>query len=261
MESINKEKLLKDVNSTFDKIDKKVNNYLDQNINVFFDSRIKFDINIDDLDNIINKFTNVYINDLDENKKVPKSFKRMLIYQLSLLNFNDTKDKFIIIDDFDVYMDSNNIVKILDFISKYSSLNCHFILSTSNPMVYNYLDENFEIYKVCNGKLNKFSNLEFCIKRAILKNEYKKTEQLISFDKFYNSNISLINNEDINIFYTKYFKYLKNNIGIILTSELINFNPTEYKCNYILTREKIELYFLQFICDELLTDYKIIDIL
>lgn len=261
MESLNKEKLLNEVNSTFDKIDKKVNDYLDKNINVFFNNNIKFDINIDDLDNIINKFTNVYINDLDENKKVPKSFKRMLIYQLSLLNFNDDKEKFIIIDDFDIYMDTENIIHILNFISKYSSNNCHFILSTSNPIVYNYLNNSFDIYKVKNGQLYRFSRVEIFAKKAILRNEYEKTRELISFDEFYNNNISLITEKDVKDFYNEHFNFLKINIGIILTSNFIDFNNITSNNNFILIKEKIELYFLQFICDDLLTDYQIIDIL
>lgn len=261
MDSLNKEKLLKEVNSTFDKIDNKVNEYLNENVNLFFNNSIKFDINIDDLDNIINKFTTVYINDLNDDKKVPKSFKRMLIYQLSLLNFKDDKEKFILIDDFDLYMDSNNIIQILNFISKYSSDKCHFILSTSNPLVYNYLNSSFDIYRVKNEKLYKFSHISYFIEKAILRNEYEKTRELISFDEFYNNNISLVNDEDVNDFYNKYFNYLKTDIGIILTSEFIYFNNIKYNGPYILTRNEIELFFLKFICDELLTEYKIIDIL
>lgn len=260
MNSINKEKLLKEVNLTFDKIDKKVNTYLNKNINQFFDNNIKFDINIDDLDNIINKFTSVYINDLNDSKKVPKSFKRMLLYQLALLNYNN-KDKFIVIDDFDLYMDCENMIKILDFISKYSSETCHFIISTSNPLVYNYLNDDFDIYKVANHQIYKLTNINNLIQKAIIMNEYEKSHELITFDEFYNKNISLINNNDINNFYKNHYIYLKKEIGIILTSNCVYLNYADNNKNFIITRNKIELYFLKFLCEELLTDYQIIDIL
>lgn len=259
MNSINKEKLLKEVNSTFDKIDNKVNEYLNKNVNKFFDNTIKFDINIDDLDDIINKFTSIYINDLNDNKKVPKSFKRILLYQLALLN-ND-KDKFIVIDDFDLYMDSENIIKVLDFISKYSSDDCHFIISTCNPLVYNYLTNDFDIYKVNNHKLCKLSNISDIITKTILMNEYEKTSETISFETFYNKNIHLVNDNDITNFYKNHYIYLKKEIGIILTSNCVYLNYSDNNKNFIITKNKIDLYFLKFLCEELLTDYQIIDIL
>lgn len=260
MNSIDKNRLLEEINLTFDKLDKKVNNYLDKNLNLFFNNNIKFDINIDDLDNIINKFTSIYINDLNESKKIPKSFKRMLIYQLSLLNSSD-KEKIIIIDDFDLYMDSYNIIQILDFISKFSSEQCHFILSTSNPLVYNYVNNNFDIYKITNQKLVRFSNISDLIKKGILMYEFEKSKDSINFNDFYNNNISLITDEDINLFYKEYFIYLKVNIGIILTNNFICFNDYSNKNVFIFTKNNKELYFLKFVCDALLTDYKIIDIL
>lgn len=261
MNSINKEQLLKEVNSTFDKIDSRVNDYLDKNMNQFFDNKIKFDIDITDLDNIINKFTSVYINDLNDNKKIPKSFKRILLYQLSLLNFNDNKEKFIIIDDFDLYMDSDNIIKILNFVSKYSSDNCHFILSTSNPIVYTYLPKEFDVYKINKQRLYKLSDLNYIIKRSIIGKEYQNNHELISFEDFYNKNVHLINEKDIDDFYKKNFVFQKTNIGIILTSDYIYFNKYNSVGSYIITRNSEEIHFLKFICDELLTEYEIIDIL
>ena len=261
MSSINKNQLLKEVNSTFDKIDSKVNDYLDKNMNQYFDNKIKFDIDITDLDNIINKFTSVYINDLNDNKKIPKSFKRILLYQLALLNFNDNKEKFIIIDDFDLYLDSDNIIRILKFVSKYSSDNCHFILSTSNPIVYTYLSKEFDVYKINNQKLYKLSDLNYIIKRSIIGREYQKNQESISFEVFYNNNVHLINEKDINIFYKNNYVFQKTNIGIILTSDYIYFNKYDSDGSYIITRNSEEIQFLKFICDELLTEYEIIDIL
>lgn len=261
MNSIDKVQLLKELNSTLDKIDSKVNDYLDKNINQFFDNKIKFDIDITDLDNIINKFTSVYINDLRDNKKIPKSFKRILLYQLSLLDFSDGKEKFVIIDDFDLYMDTDNIIKILNFISKYSSDNCHFILSTSNPIVYTYLSQEYTVYKLNDQILYKLADLNYIIKKCIIEKEYNKSKKADSFEEFYDQNIHLISDEDVNTFYKKHFVFQKTNIGIILTSDYIYFNDYNSTGSYIITKNSDDLRFLKFICDELLTEYDIIDIL
>lgn len=260
-ESIDKNKLLNEVNTTFDKIDEVVNNYLDNNINNIFNNSLKFDINIDDLDNIINKFTTVYINDLSETKKIPKSFKRLLLYQLSVINSDNNKDKFIIIDDFDLYMDTSNIIQILNFISKYSSNSIHFILSTANPLVYNYLNSNCTIYKIKNEQIYRFPKLDSLITKSILRNEFEKCHDLISFEKFYNDNIALTSKKDIDNFYNYYYTYLKTNIGIILTSNFVSFNNLNTASSFIFTRDNMELFFLKFVCEELLTDYEITDIL
>lgn len=260
MNNINKEQLLKEVNLTFDKIDEKVNDYLEHKVSFFSDSNIKFDINIDDLDDIINKFTSVYINDLNESKKIPKSFKRKLIYQLALLDNND-KERIIIIDNFDLYLDTSNIIQVLNFISNYSSEHCHFILSSSNPLIYNYINKYFDIYKVTNNKLCKFPIVDDLIKKGILMAEFENSKELIPFEEFYSQNIHLINENDVNLFKKNYLAYQSTNIGIILTSNFVTFNDVKISVPFIFTKGNCELYFLKFLCEALLTEYEIIDIL
>ena len=82
--NINKEKILFEINKNLDNIDTAINNYLDNNINSVQKNKLTFNINIDDIDKIIDKFTTIYVNDLTDSQNISKSDKRKLIYQLLL---------------------------------------------------------------------------------------------------------------------------------------------------------------------------------
>ena len=80
---INEEKLINYTNEIFDTIDEKVNSLLDRKINKKSDNNISFQIEIPDINSIIDKFTNIYIdNILLNDSEISKSMKRKLLYQL-----------------------------------------------------------------------------------------------------------------------------------------------------------------------------------
>lgn len=106
---INEEKLIKYTNEIFDVIDDKVNNLLDRKVNKKSDNNISFQIEIPDVNSIIDKFTNIYIDDvLLGDSEISKSMKRKLLYQLYFLDIKKLNDKpiIVIINNFDVYLNS-----------------------------------------------------------------------------------------------------------------------------------------------------------
>ena len=88
LNTMNSEDMLTRVNTIFNSIDQKVNRLL-ENENLLKD--IKFNINIDSIDKIIEKFTEVYIeNYLLDDKITPRSVLRRLLIDLAL--FQASKD-------------------------------------------------------------------------------------------------------------------------------------------------------------------------
>ena len=132
---INEEKIIKYTNEIFDVIDDKVNNLLDRKVNKKSDNNISFQIEIPDVNSIIDKFTNIYIDDvLLGDSEISKSMKRKLLYQLYFLDIKKLNDKpiIVIINNFDVYLSSSEIINLLNTINNLSNDNCHFILSSCN---------------------------------------------------------------------------------------------------------------------------------
>lgn len=132
---INEDKIIKYTNEIFDIIDEKVNNLLDRKINKKSDNNISFQIEIPDVNSIIDKFTNIYIDDvLLNDSSISKSMKRKLLYQLYFLDIKKLDDKptIVIINNFDVYLNTNEIINLLNTIDNLSNDNCHFILSSCN---------------------------------------------------------------------------------------------------------------------------------
>ena len=77
IDNINSEKLIDYTNEIFDVIDKRVNNLLDKNINKKIDNNVSFEIEVPDVNSIIDKFTNIYIDDfLLNSSEISKSTKR-----------------------------------------------------------------------------------------------------------------------------------------------------------------------------------------
>lgn len=264
---INSEQILKDLNLILDQVDNKVNQYINKNINPAFTEDINFDININDLDQIINKFTDIYIDGLSSDKQLSKSKKRLLIYQLLLLNqITKDKDSYILIDDFDLYLDYSNTTKILKFISNLSKdYHCHFILTTSNPIVYSLTNNDFEIFKLAkNSKLIKLdqSSLSQTIHEFLLLKEFKRTNKK-DFLNFKEENYSLITENDLKLYFKQHYFNLKTLIGILLTSNTVKFsleaNTFDENSLHCENMEQIEL--LKLFCDKLLTEYEIVDIL
>lgn len=262
--NIDKEKILSEINNSLDNIDKAVNKYLDNNINNNFKNKLTFNIDIDDIDKIIDKFTTIYVNDLIDTKEISKSDKRKLIYQLLLFNTPKDKKTFIIIDDFDLYLDNEGIVEILNLITILNKGNCHFIISTNNSNIYNYLDlNNFSIYKTKDYKLINFNNIDDILKKYILFEQYQNYDSKMEYLEFIQDNYHLITNNDLNRIKNTLYNFQKNNIGIILVSNKVYFTSLYNNIlnNYIFYKDKFELELLKLVCEKLLTDYEITDII
>lgn len=265
--TINTESILKELNSVLDKIDIETNKYINNNIHGFFKEKIKFDINITNLDQIVNKFTDIYVDGLASNSQVSKSKKRLLIYQLLLLKqIKNDITTYILIDDFDLYLDTENTIKILRFVSDISKqLHCYFILTTSNPIVYSFLDDNFQCYKITTDytmvKLDS-EMISSVIKEYIILKEFKKQSEEKDFNNFYNKNTNLITNDDIES-QKNYISYFKYKLGILLTSNFVSISLENNCYNiYSVQCQNISEYnILKLFCDKLLTDYEVVDMI
>ena len=98
--------------------------------------------------------------------------KRKLLYQLYFLDIKKLDDKptIVIINNFDVYLNTNEIINLLNTIDNLSNDNCHFILSSCNN-IFEYLNiEKYNIYKV-SDKIINFNIIDEAIKTYLLRNE------------------------------------------------------------------------------------------
>ena len=240
---INEEKIIKYSNEIFDIIDDKVNNLLDRKVNKKSDNNISFQIEIPDVNSIIDKFTNIYIDDiLLSDSEISKSMKRKLLYQLYFLDIKKLNDKptIVIINNFDVYLNSSEIINLLNTISSLSKSNCHFILSSCNN-IFEYLDnERYNIYKVTDKIIN-FNIIEEAIKIHLLRSEFDKINDKISFNDFYLENESLITYDEILNVKNKIINKFPTLISKILNSDSIKVvlnKPKNITCEYIICSDK-----------------------
>ena len=223
---INEEKLIKYTNEIFDVIDDKVNNLLDRKVNKKID-----------------KFTNIYIDDvLLGDSEISKSMKRKLLYQLYFLDIKKLNDKpiIVIINNFDVYLNSSEIINLLNTINNLSNDNCHFILSSCNN-IFEYLDTGkYSIYKITD-KIIDFNVIEDAIKIYLLRNEFNKINDNISFNDFYLENESLITYDEILNIRNKIINKYPTLISKILNSDSIKVvlsKPKNITCEYIICSDK-----------------------
>lgn len=240
---INEEKIIKYTNEIFDVIDDKVNNLLDRKVNKKSDNNISFQIEIPDVNSIIDKFTNIYIDDvLLGDSEISKSMKRKLLYQLYFLDIKKLNDKpiIVIINNFDVYLNSSEIINLLNTINNLSNDNCHFILSSCNN-IFEYLDTGkYSIYKITD-KIIDFNVIEDAIKIYLLRNEFNKISDNISFNDFYLENESLITYDEILNIRNKIINKYPTLISKILNSDSIKVvlsKPKNITCEYIICSDK-----------------------
>lgn len=240
---INEEKIIKYTNEIFDVIDDKVNNLLDRKVNKKSDNNISFQIEIPDVNSIIDKFTNIYIDDvLLGDSEISKSMKRKLLYQLYFLDIKKLNDKpiIVIINNFDVYLNSSEIINLLNEINNLSNDNCHFILSSCNN-IFEYLDtEKYSIYKITD-KIIDFNIIEDAIKIYLLRNEFNKINDNISFNDFYLENESLITYDEILSIRNNIINKYPTLISKILNSDSIKVvlsKPKNITCEYIICSDK-----------------------
>lgn len=244
LKTINSEDMLTRVNSIFNSIDQKINSSLENNSLL---NGIKFNINIDNIDKVIEKFTDIYIEDylLDE-KITPRSILRKLLINLSL--FHAEKDNLenvvILIDDIDTSLDEKEIFNLIKQFEKEENL---FFIVTSSRNIYSYVENKTNVYKLYNDGLNNIVNVDGCIKETIIRNEYIKQESNDNFESFYEENEYLINEEDINHFKSNILPNLNYQIGLLYSN---NLNEEEFN-NIITTKNEIEKLYLEVIYNNL----------
>lgn len=254
IDKINEEKIINYTNEIFDVIDNKVNKLLDKKINKKNDNNVSFQIEIPNINSIIDKFTNIYIDDvLLSSNEITKSMKRKLLYQLY---FFDIKNKpninnIVIINNFDAYLTSNEIINFLNTINNLSNNNCYFIL-TSCSNVFEYLDLNyFNVYKMTN-KLLPLKLLDNSIKKYLLKKEYDAIiKRTISYEQFYVQNENLILEEEIYKIKDNLLNKQPHLISKILNSDTIKVvlsKPKRITSEYIICNTKDEQQFFLEIC-------------
>ena len=226
-----------------EKIIKYTNNLLDRKVNKKSDNNISFQIEIPDVNSIIDKFTNIYIDDvLLGDSEISKSMKRKLLYQLYFLDIKKLNDKpiIVIINNFDVYLNSSEIINLLNTINNLSNDNCHFILSSCNN-IFEYLDtEKYSIYKITD-KIIDFNVIEDAIKIYLLRNEFNKINDNISFNDFYLENESLITYDEILNIRNNIINKYPTLISKILNSDSIKVvlsKPKNITCEYIICSDK-----------------------
>ena len=228
---IDEKKIIDCTNEIFDVIDDKVNSLLNRKINKKSDNNISFQIEIPNMYSIIDKFTNIYIDDiLLSDKEISKSMKRKLLYQLYFLDIKSLVEKptIVIINNFDVYLNSDEIISVLNSINNLSNDNCHFIISSCNN-IFEYLDiNNFSVYKISN-EIISINKIDKAIKNFLIKEEYNQKNINTSFDEFYSNNEGLISNTEVNKIKENIFTRMPSAFGKILNSDNIKIMTTKPK--------------------------------
>lgn len=250
---INEKKIIEYTNEMFDIIDEKINNLLDKKVNKKSDNNISFEIEIPNINSIIDKFTNIYIDDmLLTDNKISKSMKRKLLYQLYFLDIKKLSNNptIVIINNFDVYLNSDEIIKVLNEINSLSNNNIHFILSSCNN-IFEYVNlKYYNIYKITN-RIISINEINKAIKKFLIKSEYKKNNITIEFDEYYNNNEYLISDEEISNIKNFLFSIKPYTINKILNSDnikLVLSKPNNINQDYIICENNKEKELFKEIC-------------
>ena len=252
IEKINTENILNKTNEIFNIIDDRINETISKNE---LTKNLKFNINIDSVDKIIEKFTNIYIDDyLLDDKITPRSSLRKLLINLTLYQIEKSeRDNIIVfIDDLDNSFDELelfNLIKTLENNNK-----AKFIVSSSRN-IYSYVKNKKDIYKIYNQKTKNIVNVESCIKLTIIMNEYKEQKIKDDFNTFFKENEYLINDEDINYFNKKILPSLNYQIGLIYCNDELEIKLIDdEEDNIIKVKNNLEKIFLETIYNYLINN-------
>ena len=249
IEKMNIENILNKTNEIFNIIDDKINETISKNE---LTNNLKFNINIDSVDKIIEKFTNIYLDDyLLDDKITPRSSLRKLLINLTLYQIEklDRDNIIVFIDDIDNSFDELelfNLIKTLETNNK-----AKFIVSSSRN-IYPYVKNKKDIYKINKQKTKNIVNIESCIKQSIITNEYKEQNVKDDFNTFFEENEYLINDEDINYFNKKILPSLNYQIGLIYCNDELEIKLIDDEENNIIkVKNNLEKIFLETIYDYL----------
>lgn len=238
---LNEEKIINYTNEIFDTIDDKINNLIDKKINKNNNNNLALKIEIPDVNSIIDKFTNIYIDDvLLSGSNIPKAKKRMLLYELYLYDIKkikNSKNVIVIIENFDVYLNSQETIDFLKKVSSISDDNCHFILTSSNNILEFINIDKFNIYTTFD-KLISLTFLDIGIKNYLINSQIANEE-----NEFMNVE-ALINDDEINNIKQRIFNLRPDVISKMLNNDDIKFvlkKPKSIECTYILCSNLKEL--------------------
>ena len=193
-------------------------------------------------------------------KKYYYHFFYLFFYLISYLFFHQlyfldikklsSKPTIVIINNFDVYLNSDEIIKLLNDINSLSNNNCHFILSSCNN-IFEYINlKYYNIYKITN-KVISINEINNAIKTFLIKNEYKNNNTNIEFNEFYNNNEYLISEEEISNIKNLLFNIKPYTINKILNSEdikLVLSKPNNVNQDYIICENNKEKELFNEIC-------------
>lgn len=224
LDNISETKLLKEVNNLFDRIDAKVNQFLDINVNKKQEEKINFDIEIDDINEIIDKFTNIYIdNYLIKDSNISRSKRRKLIYNLLLfeLKKSNTNYNVVFIDNFDLYLDLENTKKVINMLTEYHNKNnnTYFFLTSSNN-IFEFIEYKMSIYHIHNYHLTHIDNMEDIVTNCFIKVSYLKQKSNEEYEKFYLDNVDLYK-EDIKSKINEILCLFQSEIGKLYISDKV----------------------------------------
>jgi len=259
IKTINEEKILNYANEIFDTIDAKVNKILNKKINKKMDNQLLLDIEINDINTIIDKFTNIYLDNLlIINKDIPKNTKKKLLYKIYFSEIKKHTDKqvIIIINNFDAFLNSQDTIALLNEIDNISNEHIHFILTT-NKNIFEYINlEKYCIYKL-SEKLIELKTIRQGIKNFLIKNEYENNNNNdIEYETFYNNYEHLITNDDIKQILNELIDNNYNVINKILNSEnikLVKNHPSKIDTEYLIYKNAKEKLLFEEICKIFLT--------
>lgn len=248
LQELDEDNILEKVNNIFNKIDDKVNNYLDLKINSKSDNNIKFDIEIDNINDIVDKFTNIYIDNYILNEdNIPRSTRRKLIYELLLLKLDENdKPNIVIIDNFDLYLDYENTGKIIRLIEKYvsSNDNTHFFLSSSNN-IYELIKNKNSIFHTKDNKIIKINDLKSIIEDALIKEAYINDKENDKNIEEYRNNNAILYIDEIDNKYKEIMNKQQYNMGKLYINSNIDINEM------IFCENLFYYYFFEFLNKEL----------
>ena len=238
---LNEEKIINYTNEIFDAIDEKINGLIDKKINKNNNSNLSLKIEIPDVNSIIDKFTNIYIDDvLLSESSIPKAKKRMLLYELYLYDIKKIKNEkkvIVIIENFDVYLNNQETIAFLKKVSSVSDDNCHFILTSSNNILEFINTDKFNIYTTFN-QLISLKVLEVGIKNYLINN------QIVNEGNEFMDIESLISDDEINNIKQRIFNLRPDVISKMLNNDDIKFvlkKPKNIENTYILCSNLKEL--------------------
>lgn len=251
-------RILQEMNQLLDEVDNKVAEKIQKLFGEHIQEKITLDIEINHLDSIIEKFTNIYLDKvLFQKKECSKSLERKLLYYLLFIELDDMKDKdvIVLIDNFDIYLDRENIVWIMNQLNDYCSThkNVHFMMSSINNVMKMQKDIT-AFYHVKDCNLKRVANLESIIETALLKLEYSKHhEPGISLDSFIEQNSLLINENDIIKLQKDIIEKYTENIGEIYVSKNVSIlNQSSNKIEYnIICHSEIEKIIYEMIKEKI----------